>query len=169
MRAAFAALAASLAVTSVSALAQAVKDVDVLWVGTYKIAGTRPVEDPTAPTGYRYVSQGIEPLHATQRVPAAIGTRFGVAYVLRGEPAGAIVPVHAFWRFPPAGITNPETRTTVFEWKTGELQCRLEQQPFCLMGYPLQHPWELVPGRWTLEVWAAGTKVVETFFDVFTP
>jgi hypothetical protein len=155
--------------TSCAAVAQQVKDVDVLWAGTYKIAATKKVEDPTAPTGYRFLAQGIEPLVQTERIAATIGTRFGIAYVLQGEPEGAAVPVHAYWRFPARGLTNPETRTTLFEWKTPELSCRIEQKPFCLMGYPLQHAWELVPGRWTIEIWVEGVKRVEASFDVYIP
>lgn len=168
-RSAFVLLAAGLSGYCPSAAAQEVKDVEILWVGTYRIAETKAVEDAAAPTGYRYVAQGIEPVLQTQRIPAAIGTRFGIAYVLKGEPEGAAVPVQAFWRFPPQGISNPETRTTIFEWKTRELQCRIEQQPFCLMGYPLQHAWELVPGRWVLEIWVKGEKAVETSFDLYAP
>ena len=158
-----------LAGSPVGAFAQQVKDVDVVWVGTYRIAETKAVVDPTAPTGFRYVAQGIEPVQQTQRIPAMIGTRFGLAYVLKGEPEGTVVPVQAFWRFPAKGLNNPETRTTTFEWKTPELQCRLEQKPFCLMGYPLQHPWELVPGKWTIEIWAEGAKLVEASFDLYLP
>ncbi len=77
--------------------------------------------------------------------------------------------MHAFWRFPERGLTNPETRMTIFEWKTAELQCRLEQQPFCLLGYPLHHAWEVVPGKWTLEIWVEGVKRVEATFDLYIP
>ena len=154
---------------AVPAHAQQVDAVEVVWAGTYRIAGTKAVEDPTAPTGYRYIAQGVEPLENTDRIPAAIGTRFGVGYRLRGTPAGATVSVQAFWRFPARGLTNPETRTTIFEWKTRELQCRLEAEPFCLMGYPLQHLWELVPGQWTLEVWVEGKKLAERSFEVYLP
>ena len=151
------------------AFAQQAKDVDVLWVGPtgsprrkrWKI---RPRRRATATS-----RRASSPSHQTQRVPAAIGTRFGIAYVLKGEPEGAVVPVQAYWRFPAQGITNPETRTTTFEWKTPELQCRVEQKPFCLMGYPLQHPWELVPGKWTIEIWVEGAKRVEASFDLYVP
>ena len=169
MRTRLALIAAVLAAASYPAAAQRVKDVDILWAGTYRIAETKEIEDPTAPTGFRYVAQGVEPILQPKRVPAVIGTRFGIAYVLNGDPEGEVVPVHAYWRFPQRGITNPETRTTVFEWKTPELQCALEQKPFCLMGYPLQHPWELVPGNWTIEIWVEGRKLVEAFFDLYIP
>lgn len=168
MRARLAALA-FLASCAGGAFAQQAKDVDVLWVGTYRISVTRAVEDPTAPTGYRYVAQGVEPVLQSRRIPAVVGTRFGIAYRLKGEPEGAAIPVQAFWRFPERGLTNPETRTTIFEWKTAELQCRLEQQPFCLFGYPLQHAWEIVPGKWTLEIWVENVKRVETTFDLYLP
>lgn len=154
---------------SVPAHAQQVDAVDVVWAGTYRIAGTKAVEDPTAPTGYRYIAQGVEPLENTDRIPAAIGTRFGVGYRLRGSPAGSSVSVQAFWRFPALGLANPETRTLTFEWKTPELQCPLEAAPFCLMGYPLQHAWELVPGQWTLEIWVEGKKLAERSFEVYLP
>lgn len=149
--------------------AQQVQGIDVVWAGTYSVAGSREVEDPVAPAGHRFVASGVQPLLETERVAAAVGTRFGVGYVLRGEPEGQRIPVQVYWRFPPRGITNPDARTTTFEWKTPPADCPLEGKPFCLVGYPLQHDWELVPGRWTIEIWAEGRKLLERSFDVYVP
>ena len=158
-----------LAVLAGTAFAQKAHEVEILWVGRYKISETQKVADPMAPSGYHYTARGIELLESTRKVPAVIGTRFGVAYELKGGEPGTVVPVRAFWRFPPSGITNPETRTTTFEFRTAELQCRVGQKPFCLMGYPLQYEWELVPGRWSVEIWVDGVQTAEASFNLYRP
>jgi len=161
------ALLITVALCAADAGAQQVESVDVSWVGTYRVAEVREVEDPTAPTGRRYISSGPEPIAQTTRIPAAVGTRFGIGFVLKGSPAGHIVPYRVAWRYPSAGVTNPETRTTTFEWKSPPYSCALEWP--CFAGYPLRYPWELTPGEWKIEIWVEDRKVVETSFELFQP
>jgi uncharacterized protein DUF3859 len=167
----FAAVPALLAALSglPAAHAQQVERVEVVWAGTYGVNEIQELDDPTAPTGRRFVSGGVQPLLDMDRIPAEIGTRFGIGYVLKGEPEGGIVEASALWRFPARGITNPETRTTLYEWRMPLRNCPIERKPFCLIGYPLQHAWELVPGRWTIEVWAEGRKLAEKSFELYVP
>lgn len=150
-----------------NALAQHVQGAEVTWVGLYRVAQVSEREDPTAPAGRRFISSGAEPLSETTRIPAAIGTRFGVGFVLKGSPAGHVVPYRVAWRYPPKGLVNPETRTTTYEWKSPPFSCAVEKP--CFAGYPLQHPWELVPGVWTIEIWVEDRKWVERSFEVFRP
>ena len=133
-----------------TSIAQKVNSIDVVWAGTYEVGETREVADPTSPTGRRFVSGGVQPLMQTDRIAATPGTRFGIGFVVHGEPAGAAPEVYALWRFPPRGLLNPETRTTTYEWKMALRSCRIEMKPYCLVGYPLRHPWELEPGRWSI-------------------
>lgn len=161
--------ASALAVLTANAIAQHVRSIDVLWVGTYGVGETREVEDATSPMGRRFVSAGVQPLEETDRIAAAVGTRFGMGFVLRGEPAGATPEVYAMWRFPARGLFNPATRTTSYEWKMPLRNCPLETKPYCLVGYPLRHAWELVPGRWTIEIWSDGSKLAERSFELSVP
>ena len=147
--------------------AQHVQSAEVTWAGTYRVAQAREVDEPSAPTGRRYISSGAEPLSETEQISATIGTRFGVGFVLRGAPPGQVVPYRVGWRYPPKGLTNPETRTTLFEWRSPPYSCAIDQP--CFAGYPLQHPWELLPGAWTIEIWVEGRKVVERTFELELP
>ena len=161
--------AVCLAAVSASASAQHVEAIDVLWSGTYDVGETKEIEDPSSPMGRRFIAGGIEPLLEAHRIPATLGTRFGVGFVPRGEPQGARAPVHALWRFPDRGLHNPETRATTFEWKIALESCTIGRSPYCLIGYPLRHPWELVPGRWTLEIWSGARKLAERSFELYLP
>ena len=149
--------------------AQQVRSLDLLWAGTYEVTATREVEDVTAPAGRRKVAGGVQPLVATDRIPAELGTRFGIGFVLRGEPAGAKPEVYAIWHFPQRGLTNPQTRTTTYVWRMDLRHCPIEREPYCLVGYPLQHAWELVPGTWRVEIWAEGRKLAEKSFELYVP
>lgn len=150
-----------------NAVAQEVESAQITWAGTYRVAKVREVEEPTAPGGRRFISSGPEPVSETTRIPAAIGTRFGVGFVLKGSPAGHVVAYRLGFRYPPQSLTNPETRTTTFEWKSPAYSCAMEKP--CFAGYPLSHPWELVPGEWTIEIWVEGRKLFEKSFELFQP
>lgn len=162
------ALCAAVALCVADAHAQQVERADVAWAGIYRVGTVREVEDPTSPTGRRLISAGAELVTETSRIPASIGTRLGVGFVLRGSPPGQVVPYHVAWRYPPRGLTNPERRTTTYEWKSPPYSCALERAT-CFGGYPLTHAWELVPGTWTIEIWADGKKLIEKSFEVFEP
>lgn len=149
--------------------AQQVDAVEIVWAGTYTVGGAREVEDPTSPMGARLVAGGVRPLEETLRVPAVVGTRFGVGFVPRGEPAGARAPLQALWRFPERGLSNPHTRTTTFEWRMALESCTIGRAPWCMVGYPLRHDWELVPGRWTLEIRDGTRTLAERTFELYLP
>src|SRR5262249_54447189 len=134
---------------------QVVESIDVNWAGTYEVGQSREIDDPRAPGGRRYVSTGVRPLQQTDRVPATVGPRFGIGYMLRGASYSAAA-VSSIWRFPPAGITNPQTRVTTYQWETQPYTCAIGRENFCFSGYAFRNDWELVPGRWTVEVWAEG-------------
>jgi len=147
--------------------AQGIDRVDTERPGTYLIqrAGQRPA--PETPEGrVNTVQPGAQTAAATD-IPAVIGTSFGVFYAVRGGGApGTVVPLTAITRFPPNGLTNPDTgrRFTQSRYETtgtvGEPVFR---------SYTFDHAWELVPGEWVFEFWSEGRKVGEQRFMVYVP
>jgi hypothetical protein len=137
--------------------------VNVLWSGTHNVDSRKQVDDPTALTGKRNIYMGWHLDKATDAIAARLGTQFGVNYRFDGPVYGEKVRHRIVWTFPPPGITNPVT---------GEHRSSREREntcavgAACLVGWTIDEPWELVPGKWKLEVWYSGKLVVNQTFDV---
>lgn len=150
-----------------SPLAQDGLHAELAWVGIYRVADTRPIDDPGAPAGRSFFSAGAAPVERTTTVPAEVGTRFGVGFLLKGAPVDQSVQYQVVWRFPAGGMRSPDGRTW-FEHRSPSYSCPVGKDSPCLAGYPLQNAWELAPGKWTLEVWVEGRRLVEQSFELVT-
>ena len=80
-------------------------------------------------------------------ISAKLGTSFGVEVVLQGPSNMTIVPVLTRVTHPP--IANPETGVTqtVDEWNS-PMNVGIPRYT----GWSFDNPWELVSGRWVIEV-----------------
>ena len=134
------------------------------WVGIYTASIARRIDSPTSITGKVSVPSGVQPVRRTTQIPASLGTRFGVGYVFDGRSADSQVQHRVVWYFPPGGLTNPETSRTAVS-STRSQTCLVDAP--CLAGYSFNEPWELVPGRWTVEVWLEQQLVIRQTFEVF--
>jgi hypothetical protein len=107
---------------------------------------------------------GLELLRQADRVPAALGTAFGFRYVLQGPGEQADVTVRVLH---PVPLCDPETGRciTVSEW-----QQRLPVgQVNWNSGWLFEHPWEVVPGRWTIQLRSQSGLLLEKHFEVVAP
>jgi hypothetical protein len=105
---------------------------------------------------------GFTLLQSTTNIPARLGTRFGFRYRILGQPKNAPVMLRMVGVHPP--FTNP---------KTGKTASRDEYQLQSWIGdtytcYILDEDWELIPGKWTFEVWHEDKKLCEQSFMVVT-
>src|SRR5258708_3138066 len=101
----------------------------------------------------------------TETVPGRIGGRFGIEYVLRGQPKGKVVKLTYITRFPPQGMVNDKgekLEKSQFEWN-GTIGTR------AIRTYTFDNSWEIVPGDWTLEFYYQGRKIGEKRFTVVLP
>lgn len=109
-------------------------------------------------------TSGLELLRQADRVPAAIGTAFGFRYVLMGPREEAEITVRVLH---PVPLRDPESGRgiAVSEW-----QQRLPiGQVNWNSGWVFEHPWELVPGRWTIQLHGKAGLLLEKHFDVVLP
>lgn len=97
----------------------------------------------------------------TNVIEAAVGTNFGIRYVVEGNPNGDEVKLLVKVIHP--NTINPETnqittieQVTVFP-KIGELS-------YAGMGF--EEAWELSPGEWIFQLWSADQKLAEQSFTV---
>lgn len=136
-----------------------------LWSGIYSVSQNRRIEDPSAVSGYCLASTRPKLTLETTRIPARIGTRFGIRYVFRGKK-GETVDYRVVWRYPSSGFTNPTTGKTVFK-TTRELSARIDE-PWC-SGHVFSYDWGLVPGNYVVEIWVGNQKLAGQFFEVYRP
>ena len=156
-------LAFSVVVLLCSCASQPPSGVHMDWVGTYSQLAGRRIDHPSSITGKFSLSDSWRIEQSTNQVRASLGTRMGIGYTFEGAVRGAAVRHRVVWQFPEDGITNPTTKRhlTSFEW---EQTCVVGSQ--CLAGQAFIEPWELVPGTWTIEVWAGDRRMLRESFVV---
>ena len=140
----------------------------MLWYGIYQAGSTSVIEDKTSATGTRTISTGITPPQInSDRIPAAINTRFGFGYALTGSPASGIAAITHVRVFPPAGIVDPKTGERHTSERL-ETNFRIDRNDL-FVGYLFDHEIQLVPGVWLFQVWNGNQKLLEKSFTVYMP
>ena len=104
-------------------------------------------------------------LAATTSIPASRYIRFGLRYVVQGEPHGATVELQVT-RFPDSGIVDSVTGQRHF---TDEYRIPVQIGLPNYRDYHLDEHWEAVPGRWLFEFWVDNRKLKEQGFCLFAP
>jgi hypothetical protein len=102
-----------------------------------------------------------ELLSETDKIPAAVGTVFGVRMVLDGETTASL----SFrWTFP--AMQNPADGQIWTEMTGARELSNDRAHPFLAR---INSDWEAVPGDWTLQVLRSEQVIVEKVFHVFAP
>ena len=97
-------------------------------------------------------------------VLAKIGTRFGIQVLVHGKIRGDIVnELTTRVTHPP--ITNPVTEKTS---TTDEWQSPMNIGIPRFAGWVFEESWEMVPGKWKIEILSKGTSLVSKEFNVET-
>lgn len=138
------------------------KSIEILDYGIYAADVAREKEDQAALKTH-YLSD-IRILRMTDRVPAVIGTRFGIRFVVRGGSAGEAVPVRAKILYPglrPPGSTQPLYST--------EDAIKVPAGETSFQGILLEFDWGLVPGKWTFQLFFGDRLMAEKVFEVYIP
>jgi hypothetical protein len=76
----------------------------------------------------RSSSRKVKLVTPTDQIPASIGVRFGLRYIIRGQPKGATVTIPRVTRYPPqTGVNNRKQQ----QFRTGEysLPAKIEAKP----------------------------------------
>jgi hypothetical protein len=135
------------------------------WVGTYTAEQSVRVNDPSSITGKRSRSSSVKLEKPTTQIVAALDTYFGVGYTIVGPVSREPVPVRVVWHYPPAGLASPISGKTVTS--TFDQVCRVNVP--CNSGKRFTEQWELVPGKWVMEIWAPEQMLVRQEFEVSVP
>lgn len=142
----------------------AVQSVEIVDHGIYKIELTgEHVPVPSAGAGAVRPASKAVLVATTNQIPPKIGFTFGCHFVPRGEPDGAIVDLtilvrHPAFRKPDGSKTSP-LDVVPWRYRIGEVAG---------YTYTFDHDWEVVPGKWSIEVWRGQEKLAGVDF-VVTP
>ena len=137
------------------------------WYGVYTVSSSKELNDPTSPTGKRFISTPEPPKSNSDRIPGKNDIRFGYAYTVTGQPGTRINVKHVF-RFPGAGMPDKVAGGTR---STHEITRQNKIGESVLIGWSFggAPPERIVLGEWAMEVWADGRKLVDKRFTVYRP
>ena len=147
--------------TTVSAQTTQIDRVEILNFGIYSGQITKHEELPGTPAGINTV-ENRKLVKQTETIPVRIGTRFGIEYVVRGQPQNKTVTMTCITRFPSPGLVNDKGQ----RFAKSEF---IQQNVIGVKGirtYTFDNAWELVPGLWSLEFYFEGRKVGEKLFNI---
>ena len=99
----------------------------------------------------------------TKQIPAKLGVSFGFRFFLTGTPPGAKVTMRKEVRYPAPGARPPGSASPLV---LSSVSTDVPLNRVRFTGYTLAEPWELIPGRWVISLWAGDRKLGEQEFTV---
>ncbi|MGH8046656.1 MAG: DUF3859 domain-containing protein [Chthoniobacterales bacterium] len=129
--------------------------------GTFEEKSADNVRSPLTAAGYTIRNSDEKLLKTTAVIEAKVGTSFGIDYILYGRPVGR--QLNLFIRLRRPAITNPATgETTTVDENVTPAWISLQKHD----GFRFEYPWELVPGKWTFQVFHDSKLLLEKEFEV---
>ena len=109
-----------------------------------------------------YVSSpGLKLSQITTNIPAALGTMFGFKYTINGTPSRAPVTLTVITKRPPFK-NEPSRKKEIVE--KDRLPGTIGAPHWACFSF--DEEWELVPGKWTWEIWHNQRKLCEQSFNI---
>jgi hypothetical protein len=136
---------------------------EITWVGTYT-RSDGPLAD--VPGESFFTVNGFKFSERTTRVPAVIGTRFGMRFKLPA-PYGRAVTFRKTWQFPRRGLLDPRGDGWPYIRQTSQGACGGPTE--CFVAWSIDEPWEQVPGIWKVEILLDEKVVLSQDFEVYGP
>jgi hypothetical protein len=134
--------------------------VEIVERGLYTMEVVEVRQDPSGVS--HDVVRNICHISSSTSVPMKRNAHFGFRYRLTGVPEGQEVEVQAVTRYPTT-VTPPDgPRSIAASGYTG----RLKAGVVSYHGYGFDYDWELIPGRWWLEIWQGNRRLAAQPFDV---
>lgn len=138
-----------------------VDGIEIVRFGIYEleVASTRRDTDGVL----QHVIRDWQLIDSTTSIPMRLGVTFGIEYRLIGEPRGERVAVRRAYRFPRPGARPPGASAPLSMSSTPS---RVTVNGTALATYTLEEPWELLSGRWVVEIWHGDRKLGEQAFTL---
>lgn len=148
--------------TARSAPAVEVTGAEIVEFGTFrKLAVSENSRAPKSLTGEIHAVREAVLDESGTDIHASLGTSFGVRVKINGKPADA--PVTCTFRWAHPKMTDPGTGK-VSETDEWEATATIGLAQYT--GFTFDADWELVPGKWTLQLIYDGKVLAEKTFDL---
>ena len=141
-----------------------VKGLEIIEYGIYKARIKTGIEDPHAPKGEISTLTDIDLSEQTDRIPAVLGNRFGMRYVVEGSPKGEEITVKVRYSYPE--LTDPKSKRS---FSGNEFVRRLKIGIPYYNDYAFEEDWELVPGTWDIQIYFKNKKLGGKTFEIYRP
>jgi len=136
----------------------------ILKYGIYTATEVKIVKAEGTAAGKRRISEDAEILENTTQIPATIGKGFGIRYVINGKPDGRQINIRVKVAHPP--MKNPEKEKAV---TISEYTRKAKIGTIIWNDYTFDEEWELVTGKWTIQIYYKDQKLLEKTFTVILP
>lgn len=146
-----------------------VRDIEIVEAGIYPV----PAAARSTPVGLceslaepDRADVNISAQERTSRIPARLGTMFGVKFKPVGTVPDGVTNFRVLWRAPDPGIADAVTGKPrrddgcAYAYRMGVTTFH---------GFRFERPAELVPGTWALEIWHGDRKLLAYGFTVYKP
>ena len=153
-------LALGLTLCAVSAGAQQVSRIDVIEYGIYtaEITSTEKMPNGIERNNLRNICH----VATTTKIPARMGVMFGFRFQVEGTPEGAGAMLMRITRYPTA--VQPIASRPPVTYYAHEIVVGIGAVSY--IGYGFDYEWELIPGRWVLELWQGRNQLAAQEFMV---
>ena len=157
-------LATALPLGAGAAMAQARIDrITIVEAGLLESKTVDRLATPGTASGETAVVDQVVFYESSRQVPARVGIQFGVRYHIAGAQNGQPATVRTRWLVPAPGMRNPVSGEVT---RTDDANESVIIGTDRLAGYRFGKPWEIVPGKWTLELWADDRRLASVTFTV---
>lgn len=159
-----------------------IKGADIIEYGIYEADRLGKIDTQDTSTGILTIvnENTIRLVEKTTKVPAVIGIRFGISYIVDGSPDNAEVEltirvITPGLSKPPApapqmhsrqGVMLGDRRDTGISRTTEQWPSRAYINKQAYNFFNFEYDWELVPGTWTFQIWTENRMLAEQSFDV---
>lgn len=129
--------------------------------GLCSVDAAKSVALATSPTGSQNVTSGFRLAKRTNRVPAELGQRFGVEYIIRADPGIEEVEIECVWVYP-SPVTNAQGQV----FKEARYTSVKLTNYISNLSYSFDKEYEVVKGKWLLQLYYKNVKIFEQAFFV---
>jgi hypothetical protein len=110
--------------------------------------------------------KNVKLVEKTEKIPAKIGTSFGLQFLVEGKPKGEAVVLKIVLLFPQPGLRNPKT-DKIYHKLEGPNKCMIGETSYT--GFEFEQEWNLVPGEWKIQLWYNDKMMAEKAFSIYKP
>jgi hypothetical protein len=147
--------------TGTIASAANISKIKIVEHGVFEAQKTKDQEAKDTSIGYIDIIDNIRLVKETDTIAAAVGTQFGIRYIVEGEPDGAQIKILVKVLHPRTVNPKNNKEVTLDQWSSYPTIGKTKYS-----GWGFDHGWELVPGKWIIQLWYGDRKLAEQAFTI---